>query len=64
MHGKLIESFFEGIENHRHRNKLHKLIDVIIIATCGVVAGADTYEKLENFGNKRKNMALLLRSQI
>ncbi len=54
MHGKSIESFFEGIEDHRHHNKLHKLIDVIIIAICGVVAGADTYEQIENFGNKRK----------
>ena len=54
MRGKSIESFFEGIEDHRHHNKLHKLIDVIIIAICGVVAGADTYEQIENFGNKRK----------
>ncbi len=33
---------------------LIKLIDVIIIAICGVVAGADTYEQIENFGKKRK----------
>ena len=37
-----------------HHNKLHKLIDVIIITICGVVAGADTYEQIENFGKKRK----------
>jgi predicted transposase YbfD/YdcC len=49
-----IESFFIGIEDHRHHNKLHKLIDVIIIAICGVVAGADTYDQIENFGKKRK----------
>lgn len=49
-----IENFFEGIEDHRHHNKLHKLIDVIIIAICGVVAGADTYDQIENFGKKRK----------
>lgn len=54
MHKKTIESFFETIEDHRHHNKLHKLIDVIIIAICGVVAGADTYEQIENFGKKRK----------
>ena len=45
-----IESFFERIEDHR----LHKLIDVIIIAICEVVAGADTYEQIENFGKKRE----------
>ena len=54
MHKKSITSFFEKIEDHRHHNKLHKLIDVIIIAICGVVAGADTYEQIENFGKKRK----------
>lgn len=51
---KSINSFFETIEDHRHHNKLHKLIDIIIIAICAVVAGADTYEQIENFGRKRK----------
>lgn len=54
MHKKPINSFFEAIEDHRHHNRLHKLIDVIVIAICGVVAGADTYEQIENFGKKRK----------
>ncbi len=54
MNEKTIDKYFETIEDHRHHNKLHKLIDVIIIAICGVVAGADTYEQIENFGKKRK----------
>lgn len=54
MPEKTIEDFFKRIEDHRHHNKLHKLIDVIIIAICGVIAGADTYEQIENFGKKRK----------
>lgn len=54
MKKKTIDKYFETIEDHRHHNKLHKLIDVIIIAICGVVAGADTYEQIENFGKKRK----------
>lgn len=49
-----IETFFKTVEDPRHHNKLHKLIDVIIIAICAVVAGADTYEQIENFGKKRK----------
>jgi predicted transposase YbfD/YdcC len=53
-HEQSIEDFFLGIEDHRRHNKLHKLIDVIIIAICGVVAGADTYDQIENFGKKRK----------
>ena len=31
MHDKSIDKFFEKIEGHRHHNKCHKLIDVIII---------------------------------
>ena len=54
MTEKSIKSFFERIDDHRHHNKLHKLIDVIIIAICAVIAGADTYEQIENFGKKRK----------
>ncbi len=50
---KTIDYFFEKIEDHRHHNKLHKLIDIIIIAICAVVSGADTYEQIENFGKKR-----------
>lgn len=54
MPEKSIETFFENINDPRHHNKLHKLIDVLIIAICAVVAGADTYEQIENFGKKRK----------
>lgn len=49
-----IESFFEKITDPRHHNKRHKLVDVVIVAICAVVAGADTYEQIENFGRKRK----------
>jgi predicted transposase YbfD/YdcC len=58
MTKKTIDSFFEKIQDHRHHNRLHKLIDVIIIAICGVVAGADTYEQIENFGKKREKWLL------
>ena len=54
MQKKSIESFFENVEDPRHHNKLHKLIDIIIIAICAIVAGADTYEQIENFGKKRE----------
>lgn len=54
MHEKTIDFFFETVEDPRHHNSLHPLIDVIIITICAVVAGADTYEQVENFGKKRK----------
>lgn len=49
-----IDRFFEKVKDPRHHNRLHKLIDIIVIAICAVVAGADTYEQIENFGKKRK----------
>ncbi|MCP4721239.1 MAG: ISAs1 family transposase [Desulfobacteraceae bacterium] len=49
-----MDHFFEAVEDPRHHNKLHKLIDIIVISICAVVSGADTYEQIENFGKKRK----------
>lgn len=54
MDNKNIDSFFGTVQDPRHHNKRHKLIDIIIIAICGVVAGSDTYEQIENFGIKRQ----------
>ncbi|MDD9302955.1 MAG: transposase family protein [Desulfobacter sp.] len=51
---KSLETFFDNIQDPRHHNKLHNLIDVVIIAICAVVAGADTYEQIENFGKREK----------
>ena len=53
MTDKPFESFFNNIQDPRHHNKRHQLIDIIFIAVCAVVSGADTYEQIENFGNKR-----------
>ena len=52
--GKIDRIFFERIDDYRRHNKIHKPIDIILIAICAVVAGADTYEQIENFGKKRK----------
>lgn len=47
----LIEHF-EHIEDPRiDRKKLHKLIDIIVIAICGVISGADSFDEIEIFGN-------------
>jgi len=47
----LIEHF-EGIKDPRiNRMKLHKLIDIIVIAICAIVAGCDTCDEIEIFGN-------------
>jgi predicted transposase YbfD/YdcC len=49
-----IEAHFSGIEDPRiERQKLHKLLDIIIIAICGVICGADNWVDIEMFGNKK-----------
>ena len=43
---------FENVEDPRiDRKKLHKLIDIIVITICGVIAGADSFDEIEIFGN-------------
>jgi predicted transposase YbfD/YdcC len=48
--GKSISDFFSNLTEHRESNKRHKLIDVVTIALCAVICGADTWEDMEEFG--------------
>lgn len=49
-----IENHFGGLADPRiDRTKLHKLIDILVIATCAVIAGADNWEDVEEFGKAR-----------
>lgn len=49
-----IEDAFSGLEDPRiERNKLHKLLDIIVIAICGVICGADNWVDIEMFGIKK-----------
>jgi predicted transposase YbfD/YdcC len=51
---KLI-SIFSRIEDPRiDRQRLHKLIDIIVIAICAVICGADTWVDIAEYGNKKK----------
>ena len=41
---------FENVRDPRvERTKLHKLIDVIVMAICSVVAGCDSFDEIEIF---------------
>jgi len=35
------------------RTKLHKLLEILVIAICAVIAGADNWEDVEEFGKAR-----------
>jgi predicted transposase YbfD/YdcC len=51
---KSLQSYFEEIEDPRvERTKQHKLLDIIIIALCGVLCGADGWVEIEEFGNMK-----------
>lgn len=36
-------------------NKLHKLLDILVIATCAVIAGADTWEEIAEYGRSKED---------
>ena len=49
-------SIFTKIEDPRiDRQRLHKLIDIIVIAICGVICGADTWVDIAHYGNEKKS---------
>lgn len=50
-----IEQHFGELEDPRiDRTKLHKLLDILVIAICAVIAGADNWEDVEEFGKARE----------
>jgi predicted transposase YbfD/YdcC len=45
---------FSDLEDPRiDRTKLHKLLDIITIAICAVICGADSWVEVEEFGNAK-----------
>lgn len=50
-----IEKHFGSIEEPRSPiNRRHNLIDIIVIAICAVICGADDWEGVEKFGKAKK----------
>ena len=49
-----IRTHFSKLEDPRiERMKLHQLMDIIVIAICGVICGAETWVDIAYFGNAR-----------
>jgi predicted transposase YbfD/YdcC len=49
-----IREHFSGLEDPRvDRTKRHMLMDILVIAICGVVCGAETWVDVETFGNAK-----------
>lgn len=50
-----LEAYFAAMEDPRvERTKLHKLLDIIIIAICGVICGAEGWVEIEEFGKEKE----------
>ena len=46
-----MEHHFSDLEDPRiDRGKLHKLLDIVVIAICAVICGADSWVEVELFG--------------
>jgi DDE_Tnp_1-associated len=52
---RALETIFAQVEDPRiERTKLHRLRDIIIIAICGVICGADGWVGVEEFGKAKE----------
>lgn len=50
-----IEEHFGELKDPRiERTRLHKLIDILVIAICAVICGADTWESVAAFGRAKQ----------
>jgi predicted transposase YbfD/YdcC len=52
--GSIADSFLKLEDPRIERNKLHKLLDIIIITVCAVICGADNWVEIELFGKKKQ----------
>src|SRR5258708_24473317 len=49
--GNIFEDYFGELPDPRvERTKRHKLLDIVAIAMCGVICGADNWVEIEEFG--------------
>ena len=53
--GATIIDCFDGLEDPRiERSKRHKLLDIIAIAICATICGADSWVHVELFGRSKE----------
>jgi len=50
-----VREYFKELEDPRiDRAKRHELLDILVIAVCGVICGADTWVDIEEFGKAKE----------
>src|SRR5262245_20907463 len=52
--GATMQAYFAEVSDPRvERTKLHLLLDILVIAICAVICGADTWVEIEAYGNAK-----------
>ena len=52
--GTSIEQHFADLQDPRvERTRRHKLLDIIVLAICGVICGADDWVSIQEFGEAK-----------
>jgi len=52
----IVDHFGEGEDPRIERQKQHQLLDVIVIAICAVLCGADDWVAIETFGQAKRSL--------
>src|SRR3954452_8369117 len=50
----LVDAFADLPDPRVERCKKHRLSDILVIAVCAVVCGADSFEEIERFGEAKE----------
>jgi predicted transposase YbfD/YdcC len=51
-----IQRHFAGLRDPRRQHgQLHRLLDILVIALCAVVAGSNTWQEVETFARRRRD---------
>lgn len=53
---RALTEHFSELEDPRSHNRRHLLLDIIVIAICAAICGADTWEDVELFGISKENL--------
>jgi hypothetical protein len=50
-----LTTVFDGLPDPRRqtKNKLHRLTDILVIATCAVIGGAESWEAIAEYGRTK-----------
>lgn len=52
--GSLLDHFASLPDPRIARHRWHKLSDILVIAVCAVLCGAESYSAIEDFGQERE----------